>query len=408
MQPASHLPATFAALAHPNYRLWFVGQLVSMAGTWMQTTALGFFVFELTRSSAWLGYVAFASGIASWMFTLYGGVVADRVSRRGMLVATQTAAMVLATVLAVFTFTGMVTPVLLLVFSFLLGVANAFEGPARQAFVLEMVSREDLTNAIALNSMIFNSATALGPAVGGLLYAWVGPGWCFSVNAASYLAVIIALLAMRLPPHARPSGRVAALAQVREGLAAIRADRRILALILSVAATTFFGVAFLTLLPAWAVRVLGGDATTNGYLQSARGVGALVAALAIASLGRARGRGRMAVVATLVLPAALFAITEVRGLAATLGVMVIIGVLLITFYSLANALVQSVVPDQVRGRVMSVYNLAFMGVMPLGSLALGALAHEVGEPLAGRVCAAMGLLLAAAITLAVPQVRRMS
>lgn len=408
MDSGSHPPATFAALRHPNYRLWFMGQLVSMAGTWMQSTALGYLVFELTRSSAWLGYTAFASGIAAWMFTLHGGVVADRVNRRDLLVVAQGGAMLLALVLAALTFSGVVQPWHLLVLAFLLGVVNAFEGPARQAFVLEMVTREDLTNAISLNSMMFNAATALGPAIGGLLYAWVGPGWCFSVNGASFLALIGALLAMRLPKSDRVPSRTTVRAQIREGFTAIRADRRILALILIVASTTFTAVSFLTLLPAWAVRVLGGDATTNGYLQSARGVGAVIASLVIASLGRVQWRGRMLTLAIFAIPVAIFGVTVVRGLPRSLVAMFVTGVALISVFNLANALVQAVVPDEVRGRVMSVYNLAFMGVLPLGSLLVGGLAHTIGEPDAGMICAAVGLVAAAAITLAVPEIRRMS
>ena len=173
---------TFAALKYPNYRLWFFGQLVSLAGTWMQSAALGYLIYQITRSPVYLGYVSFASGIPTWLFTLYGGVIADRVSRRALMIITQTSMMILAFILAALTFTAVVQPWHILLLAFLLGVAQAFDAPARQAFVLEMVEREDLTNAVALNATMFNLAVAVGPAVGGLTYAAFGHGWCFMLN----------------------------------------------------------------------------------------------------------------------------------------------------------------------------------------------------------------------------------
>src|SRR5262245_9039549 len=180
--PSAKLSQTFSAFRYRNYRLWFAGQLVSLVGTWMQTTAQGFLVFELTHSPAYLGYVGFAAGVPSWLFMLYGGVIADRVSRRNLLLMTQTGMVILAFILAALTFSGWVQPWHIIVLALGLGVANAFDAPARQAFVVEMVDREDLTNAIALNSSMFNLATVVGPAVSGLVYAWLGPAWCFTIN----------------------------------------------------------------------------------------------------------------------------------------------------------------------------------------------------------------------------------
>ena len=194
---------TFAALAYPNYRLWFFGQMVSLFGTWMQITALGYLVYEITRSPAYLGYTGFASGLASWIFTLWGGVVADRVPRRRLLVVTQVLSMLLAFLLSALVFAGVVAPWQIILLAFLLGVVNAFDAPARQAFVLEMVDRSVLTNAIALNSTMFNIAISAGPAAGGVVYALLGPAWCFAINGVSFVAVIAALLAMRLPPPPR-------------------------------------------------------------------------------------------------------------------------------------------------------------------------------------------------------------
>ena len=198
-EPQTFWQRTFAALQYPNYRLWFMGQLVSLVGTWMQITAQSFLVFELTHSTAYLGYVGFANGLPSWLFMLYGGVIADRMSRRKLLMITQSTMMVLAFLLAGLAFAGLVQPWQIVVLALALGTANAFDAPARQAFVLELVDRPDLTNAIALNSSMFNLATVVGPTVAGLTYAAFGAAWCFALNGVSFIAVIIALVLMRLP-----------------------------------------------------------------------------------------------------------------------------------------------------------------------------------------------------------------
>ncbi len=237
---------TFAAFKYRNYRLWFVGQLVSLFGTWMQITAQGYLVFQLTNSPVYLGYVAFASGIPAWLFTLYGGVIADRMSRRALLVITQAAMLVLAFILAMLTFTGWVQPWQIVVLAFLLGIANAFDAPARQAFVLEMVERQDLTNAIALNATMFNAATAVGPAVAGITYAAFGPAWCFTLNGVSFIAIIVALLMMRIKPQAMPARCVSAASDVMEGLRYVVAHPVIRALIGLVGVLSLFGVSLFT------------------------------------------------------------------------------------------------------------------------------------------------------------------
>ncbi|HSQ16128.1 MAG TPA: MFS transporter, partial [Anaerolineales bacterium] len=216
--PRFSIQETFASLRYPNYRLWFIGQLVSMSGTWMQSAAQGFLVYELTQSPAFLGYVSAANGLPSWLFTLYAGAIADRVPRRTLIVITQSVMMLLAFVLALLTFTGLVQPWHIIVLAFLLGICNAFDAPARQAFLLEMVDRDVLTNAIALNAAMFTSAIVIGPAVGGLAYAWVGPEWCFTLNGLSYLAVIAALLMMKLKPVPHAGRKIASLGDIKEGL----------------------------------------------------------------------------------------------------------------------------------------------------------------------------------------------
>jgi len=292
------------------------------------------------------------------------------------------------------------------VLAFSLGVVNAFDVPARQSFVIEMVGREDLTNAIALNATMFNAAVAAGPAIGGLTYALFGPGWCFAINGISFIAAIAALLSMRLAPSLSPSRRSSALAEIREGLRAVRNDRAILALVVLVGAASMFGMSSITLMPAWAVRVLNGDARTNGLLQSARGLGALAAALGIASLGRFRFRGLLLTAGSILFPTMLAVFSFTRALPASLTVLLLVGAANITINSLANSLVQTRTPDKLRGRVMSIYNLFFMGLLPVGALLAGTIAEKGGAPLAVLVGAGGTLACATAIGIAVPSLRK--
>jgi MFS family permease len=371
---------TFAALKYRNYRLWFIGQLTSLFGTWMQSTTLGYLVFELTHSSEYLGYVAFTAGLPSWLFMLYAGVIADRLPRRLMLLITQSVMMVLALVLSVLTFGDWIRPWHILILSFGGGVANAFDAPARQSFVLEMVTREDLTNAIALNSTMFNAALVLGPALGGVTYSLFGPGWCFVLNALSFVAVIAALLLMDLPAQPAPQNRRSATRELREGLRHAFCHPIIRTLIGLIAVTSLFGISSMTLLPAWAVKILGGDATTNGLLNSARGVGALFGALLIASLGRFNFRGKLLMIGMIFFPLTLIIFSYVRWEALALLVMVLSGMTLILTFNLSNSLVQLHAADEMRGRVMSVYSLTFFGLLPIGGLLMGAVAERIGEP----------------------------
>jgi len=398
--------STFAALRYPNYRLWFLGQLVSLVGTWTQSTAQGYLVFELTKSPAYLGYVGFAAGIPSWLFTLYAGVVADRMPRRNLLVLTQTSMMILALGLAALTFAKLVQPWHILVFAFFLGIANAFDAPARQSFVLEMVSRQDMTNAIALNSTMFNTATAIGPAVGGLMYAALGPAWCFTINSISFLAVIAALLLMRLEPTVSTTLRESTLQGVAAGFSYLRKNQIARALIANMAVVSLFGISFVALMPAWAVEVLGGDATTNGFLQSARGIGAIIGALMIASMSAYSIQGRMITLGSFAMPLFLLAFTAMRWLPLSLLTLVGIGWGFLVLANSSNALLQSQVPDELRGRVMSIYMLSFLGLMPVGALLAGSVAEWIGEPITVAIGATILLVFAGLMWLRVPELRR--
>ncbi len=398
---------TFAALAYPNYRLWFFGQMTSLFGTWMQSTAQGYLVYELTHSEAYLGYVGFASGIASWVFMLYGGVIADRVPRRSLLVVTQSLSMLLAFVLSALTFTHTIMPWHIVLLAFALGIVNAFDAPTRQSFVLEMVERPVLPNAIALNSMMFNTAMVVGPAVGGLAYALFGPGWCFAINGLSFVAVIASLLSMRLPAWAPQEKRNGFLTEIRAGLRAVVADRRIFAIICLSCAANLFGMAFATLMPAWAVEVLGGDAGTNGFLQSARGLGALLAALSIAALSHRRFKGRAMIIGSILFPILVMLFSLTRALPLSLAALCMVGAANILMGNLANALIQTLTPDALRGRVMAVYMLAFFGFMPLGALLAGATATVIGVPLTVGISALIMLICSGVIAVSVPALRRL-
>jgi MFS family permease len=399
------LQKTFASFKHRNFRLWFWGQTVSLFGTWMQMTAQGFLVFELTRSPAYLGYVGFASGIPSWFLMMYGGVVADRMSRRTLLIITQSAMMVLAFVLAAFTFTGIVQPWHIIILAFGLGVANAFDAPARLAFISEMVDRSNLTNAVALNAGMFNTGSAIGPAVAGITYAAFGPGWCFTINGISFIAVIAALAAMRIQPRTQPRERKSTLSALKEGIHYVHQQPIVRTLIGLVAAASLFGMSLGTLMPAWAVKILHGDAATNGLLFSARGVGSLIGALGIASFSHMAFRGKLITTGSFLFPIfiAFFALTY--WLPLSLLLMAIIGIWTILTVNLANSTIQSIVPDSLRGRVMGVYSTIFMGSMPLGALILGIIAEHAGEANAALISSGAAICVAGLVWLFVPAIR---
>jgi len=403
--PKISFEQTFAALKYRNFRLWFIGQLASLMGTWMQVTAQGFLIYQLTQSTAYLGYVAFAAGIPSWLFMLYGGVISDRMSRRNLMVITQTSMMILAFILAALTFANVVQPWEIVVLAFLLGIANAFDAPARQAFTLEMVSREDLSNAIALNSAMFNSATAIGPAVAGVVYALFGPGWCFTINGISFIAVIVALLMMRLQPVSYPARRQASLSDLRNGLKYTAGHSIIRSLMIILGVSTLLGVSFATLMPEWAVNILGGGSATNGLLQSARGLGSLIGALSIAALGRFRFRGKLLTAGTFAFPVLLMVFAFIRSIPLSFLDLVLIGLSSMIVINMCNTLVQATVADDLRGRVMGVYSLVFFGIMPLGGLIFGYMADIIGSPNTILLSSSLLLGFAALAWLVMPKIR---
>jgi len=400
--------SAFTALRHRNYKLWFQGQLVSLFGTWMQSTAQGFLIYELTKSPAYLGLAGFAAGVPTWLFMLYAGVVSDRMSRRNLMVVTQTAMMILAFVTAGLTFTHLIRPWHIIILAFAFGVANAFDAPPRQALVSELVAREDMTNAIALNGAMFNTSVALGPAVGGITYALFGPAWCFTINGLSFIAVIAALLAMRLEPFKPRPHRTSVVADLKEGVSYTARHPVIRTLISLIGVMSLFGLSFQVLMPAWSVKILHGHATLNGLLQSGRGLGALLGALMIAALGRFTFRGRLLTLGSVAFPLCLMVFAFLRWPALSILCLVALGFAQILVFNLANASVQTLTPDGLRGRVMSVYSLIFFGAMPLGSLLVGGMAEKLGEPPTVLIGGALVLAYAVFIYLTHPKIRRIA
>jgi MFS family permease len=402
----TRLGQTFAAMRYRNFRLWFFGQLFSLFGTWMQSTAQQYLVFQLTNSEAFLGYVAFAQGIASLAFMLYAGVIADRVSRRNMMLVTQSAMLVLAFALALLTGLGVVQPWHILVFSFLLGVANAFDTPARQAFVLEMVRREDLTNAIALSGTMFNLSQVVGPALGGILYAVVGPAWCFAFNGFSFITVIGALLLMRdlHPVPQRPRGG-SALKELGEAWRYVVSQPVVRTIFVTVGTVTLLGISFATLLPAWADEVLHGNAETFGYLSAARAAGAVVSALLLAAVSHVKFKGRLWTLGTFLFPPLLLIFAFVRSLTPSLLLLAGVGAGTVFIFNLSNTFVQTLTPDALRGRVMGLYGLVFFGMMAAGGLLAGGVAQLFGPTVLVVAGSTLCLALAVLLYLFAPRLR---
>ena len=401
-----HLSATFAALKHYNYRLWFIGQMVSLMGTWMQATAQGYLIYQITRSPTYLGLVGFMAGVPTLVFSLYGGWVADRISRRTLLVITQSAMMFLAFILGALDFARIVQPWHILVLAFALGMANAFDAPARISFVLELVEREDMNNAIALNSTMYNAATVVGPSVAGLTYAAFGSAWCFVINGLSFVAVIVALLLMHINPNPQPVQKSKAVSEIVEGLRYVLSNPLVLSLTGAVGMVNFFGFGFLNLLPAWATDVLHSGVTTNGLLISARGFGSLISALMLASFGSQKVRGKLWMLGSLVMPVSLLIFAWVRWIPLSLGFLAIIGWTMMLVTNNNNSLIQTEVPDILRGRVTGVYALAMNGAYTLGQLATGAFAQSFGAPATAVACAVIMFAFAVIAWIFFPFIRQ--
>lgn len=387
---ASKLPNTFRALKHRNFQLFFSGQMISLVGTWMQMVAQSWLVYRLTGSVALLGLIGFAGQIPVFLLATFGGVIADKYNRRRILIATQICSMISASLLAALTLTGTIQVWHLFLFASFGGIVNAFDIPTRQSFVVDMVGKEDMLNAIALNSSMFNGARIVGPAIAGIVVAAVGEGWCFFGNAVSYLAVITGLLLMRIAPREIIQSEGSAFEKVKEGFAYVIETAPVRALLLLLGLVSLMGMPYSVLMPIFADQILNGGVSGLGILMGASGVGALIAALVLASRKSIRGLGRWVAFASggFGLFIILFSFSRSFWLSALL--LVPAGFSMMTQMSSSNTLVQSMVPDELRGRVMALYSMMFMGMAPIGALMAGSLAEIIGAPgtvaLGGVVC----------------------
>jgi len=386
---------TFAALRHRNYRLYWFSQLVSLTGTWMHTVAQGWLILELTNQPFWLGAVGAAGTLPVLALSLFGGVAADRLPKRSLLIATQSVSTAVALTLGVLALLGQAQVWQVIAAALLLNVANALDLPARQSFVVEMVGREDLLNAIALNSLTFNAARVIGPAIAGVIVATAGTAACFLVNAASFVPVIAALALMRGLPPKRLSDGGSMLSHLREGFVYAARERRFQGLIGLVAAASFFGFPCVTLLPSFARDVLHTDARGYGALMAVTGVGAIASVLALASRQKSVG-GAVVAGAGLLFGGSLVLFAASRSFLTAVPLLLLAGAGMVAQAATANTLVQSMVPDALRGRIMSMFTLVLMGAMPLGNILIGALAGLIGTMAAVAI---FGLGLCAAIVI---------
>jgi MFS family permease len=395
----------FAALRHRNFQLYFGGQLISNAGTWMQVIAQGWLVYQLTHSELALGIVSFAAAIPGLLVTPWGGVVVDSVPKRTLLILTQSGAMILAFILAALTFSGLVREWHIVALAAGLGLVNAFDSPGRQAFVFEMVGIEDLPNAIALNSLMFNSARVIGPAIAGLLLAVVGAAWCFTINGASYLAVIAGLYAMQIAPRQMKVSPESPWKQLISGIRYVSEEIELGGLLLLSLIFSAFGFAYLALLPAFVGQILGQGAIVYGWLIAFVGVGAVIGALIIANQHGKNWRGQWLWLSNLLFPLVLIAFVFNTFLPLSFLLMLGLGFGFMVVYTMINTLLQTHVEDRLRGRVMGLYTFTFLAFTPFGNLALGAISEKIGLSYAITYFALIDLILILLVFRKVPKIR---
>ena len=391
-------PLAVRALRWRDYRLFVGGQLISLIGTWMQMIAQSWLIYRLTGSSVLLGLAGFMAQIPVFLLAPLGGVVADRFDRRRILICAQSLMMLLALVLAWLTFTDLVQVWHILVLAGLLGIANAIEIPTRQSFVIQMVGREDLSNAIAINASLVNGGRLVGPAVAGAIVAAVGEAWCFLLNGASYVGVIAALMLMRVGPNVEQTrAGTSAWESLVEGFTFAWHTRPVRALLAMVGLVSLMGMPFTVLMPVFADQILGGGPYAYGLLMSCAGLGALGGSAVLTLRRNLDGLGRWVAVAASSFGACLILFTLSRSLLLSAALLVPAGFFMILGIAASNTLIQAMVPDRLRGRVLAVYSMMFMGMAPIGSLLAGILAEPVGAPatvaIGGAACLAGGLAL---------------
>ena len=388
----SKLAQALRALRHKNYQLFFGGQLISLSGTWMQSVAQSWLVYKLTGSAVMLGFVGFSGQIPVLLLAPIGGAFADRHRRHRILIVTQTIAMLLAFVLAALTLANCVQVWHVFALASLLGITNALDIPTRQAFVVDMVGKDDIVNAIALNSSMVNGARIVGPAVAGALLATIGEGWCFFANGVSYIAVIVGLLLMKIKMQARAPLSGSALASIVEGFSYVWQTGPVRALLLLLGLVSLIGMPYAVLMPIFADQILRHGGGGLGLLMAASGVGALAGALILAARQGVRGLGRWVAFSAAGFGASLILFSLSRSFWLSAALLLPVGFCMIIQMASSNTLIQAMVPDNLRGRVMAVYSMMFMGMAPFGALLAGVLAQRLSAPvtvtIGGAVCIA--------------------
>jgi len=394
------------ALAHHNFRLFFIGQGISLIGTWMQNVGEGWLILSLTNSPFYVGLTSALSSLGVLLFSLYAGVIADRTDKRRFIIFMQVAFMLEAFTVSILVWTGVVQVWQVLLLATLLGIASAFDIPMRQSFVVEMVGKDDLMNAIALNSSLFNGARVIGPAIAGLLIGAVGIAWCYFLNGLSYIAVIAGLLMMRLPPRPPPAQTASAWTGFREVLMYLRTDRRLRVLMVLTAILSVFGFPYISMMPVFARDVLHRGAEGYGVLLSAIGIGAVIGALAIALYSaRIRARGRLMLIGGTAFGILLMLFAASRSLGLSIALLGLAGCAMIVNNALANTLLQTAAPDHLRGRIMGFYSFVFVGMAPLGAFLFGVVAEHVGVPVTLAGGGAIVAVTVMIVGLTVPTIR---
>lgn len=389
----------FRTLRYRNFRLFFFGQGISLVGTWMEIVAMSWLVYRMTDSPFLLGVVAFSGQIPTFVLSPFAGIVADRVNRHRILVVTQALSMIQAFILAALAITGTIQVWHIVALGFFLGIINSFDIPARQAFIVEMVERkENLANAIALNSSMFNAARLIGPPIAGAIIAVSGEGTCFLLNAVSFIAVIVSLLMMRVKEPVRPAKSQDIIKELKEGFLYTFGFPPIRFIILLLAVISIMGASYVVLLPVFARDVLKGGPQTFGLLMAAVGVGALAATAYLASRRTVVGLGRIIPRCAVLFAAGLIAFAFSRTLWFSLILLAVSGFGFMAHMAASNTIIQTIVDDDKRGRVMSLYTMAFIGTAPLGSLMAGALANKIGAGntviLGGVICIIASMIFA--------------
>ncbi len=395
----------FSSLKVKYFRIYWLGMFVSLIGTWIQSVAQSWLVFQLTNSAFLLGVVGFLSSLPIFIFSLFGGVLADRVNKRNILIFTQVSFMILAFLLAVLTQFKIITAGQIMFIALFNGIIMAFDAPARQSIVVELVGKEHLFNAIAINSVAFNSSRIIGPAIAGVLISIVGMSTCFYLNGISFLGVIIALFYIKFKKGVTRNNN-SAFKDLKDGLVFVSGHRLILALISMVASVSLFGVSYVILMPVFVNDVLGIGIKGLGVLMSSTGLGALIGALGLARLGNFKHKGKLLIYSVFLFSLSLIAFSLSKSYLLSIFILVFIGCTSVVPVALINTIIQINVPDEFRGRVMSLFMITFAGMMPFGNLISGGLAQGLGVSAALLFCGLTCLILFTLINFAFTELKK--